>query len=73
MPKQCEYNIALEFNSYLHVLFAIGQIFCYIHLLRTLSKQFISLNYEISYKNFRTETWQKVKKLLVLGLELGFL
>ena len=35
--KQCEYDIALECNSHWRILFVIGQIVCYIRVLRTLS------------------------------------
>ena len=33
VPKQCEYDIAFEFNSYWHILLVIGQIVCYMHVL----------------------------------------
>ena len=42
---------------------------CYIQVLRTLSQQFHSLSQE----TFRTKMWPKIKKLLVLAPELGFL
>ena len=44
VPQQYEYGIDLEFDSYWRILFPIGQIFCYIHILRTTSQQFNSLN-----------------------------
>ena len=46
VPKQREYDIALEFNLYWRILFVIGQVICYIHILRTRSQQFSSLNWE---------------------------
>ena len=70
VPKQCDCDIALEFNLYSHILFVIGKIVCYIQVLRTLSRQFSSLNFE---ETFRNKMWLKIKKHVVLGRELGFL
>ena len=37
-------HVSLGMDWYWRILFVIGQIVCYIHILRTLSQQFSSLN-----------------------------
>ena len=59
LSKQCEYDIALECNSYLRILFVIGKVACYFHLLRTLSQQFSSLNQETFKKLLELNCGQK--------------
>ena len=59
-PKQCEYDIALELKSHLRISFVIGQIVCYIYVLRILLEPDVAM-------------WSKIKTILILDLELGFL
>ena len=59
VPKQCGYDITLEFNSYRRILFAIEQIVCYSHVLRT-HLQFSLQNHE-TFKNLELKFGQKLR------------
>ena len=64
LPKQCEYGIALELNSYWRILLFIGQVVCYIHFLFTSSLQFSSLKWiamKTSKKHLELEYGQKFR------------
>ena len=58
--KQCECDITLEFNWY-RPLFAIGQIFSYIHVTGTLLRLFSLLNQETFKKLFEPKCGQKLR------------